>query len=150
MQSLFETNINQVVNVLSRTTDAEIILTSASFIVYEQLKLDDNYRTYLEGVLISEHVFRTGIKPTSYKKSCNLIPGTESKVTDFQVVKKQFSFLSISFVFDSSDQHRSVYDSYNVELAGTKIMTVQAENVSNTYSSFNAAKFDTSEEQDKY
>ena len=53
MQRLFQTNINQAANVLPRTIDAEIILTSAPFIMYEQLKLDDNYRTYLEGVLMS-------------------------------------------------------------------------------------------------
>ena len=53
MQRLFQANINQAANVLPRATDAEIVLTSAPFIMYEQLKLDGNYRTYLEGVLIS-------------------------------------------------------------------------------------------------
>ena len=125
-------------------------LTSAPFIMYKQLKLDDNYRTHLEGVLISEHVLRTGIKPMLYQKSYKLIAGTESKVINYQVANKQFSFLSISLVYDSSDQHRRIYDSYNAELASTKIKTVQPENASNTYSSFNTVKFDASDEQDKY
>ena len=117
-------------------------LTSSPFIMYKQLKLDDNYRTHLEGVLISEHVLRTGIKPMLYQKSYKLIAGTESKVINYQVANKQFSFLSISLVYDSSDQHRRIYDSYNAELASTKIKTVQLENASNTYSSFNTVKFD--------
>ena len=97
MQRLFETNINQAANALPRIIDTDIILTSVSFIMYEQLKLDGNYRTYLESVLISEHVLRTGIKPTPYQKSYKLITGTESKVINFQGAHKQFSFLSISF-----------------------------------------------------
>ena len=37
---------------------------------------------------------------------------------------KQFSFISISLVFDKSDQHRNVYDSYNFELASKSIKTI--------------------------
>ena len=70
MQRLFQANINQATNVLPRPTDAEIVLTSAPFIMYEQLKLDGNYRTYLEGVLISSHVLRIGSKPTLYIFKC--------------------------------------------------------------------------------
>ena len=51
---------------------------------------------------------------------------------------------------NSSDQHRRVYDSYNAELASTKIKTVRLENAPNTYSSFNTVKFEASNEKDKY
>ena len=61
--------------------------------MYEQLKLDNSYRTYLENVLISEKVLRTGIKPTPYQKSYEIIAGTESKVINFQAANKQFSSL---------------------------------------------------------
>ena len=83
MQRLFETNINQEADALPGTTDTEIILTYAPFIMYEQLKLDDNYRTYLEGVLISEHVLRTRIKLTPYQKSYEIIAGIQSEDIDF-------------------------------------------------------------------
>ena len=53
-------------------------------------------------------------------------------------------------MYDRSDQHSSVYDSYSTELAITKIKSVQLENASNTYSSFNTVKFDTSDAHDKY
>lgn len=60
MQQLFETNINRAADALPGNVDAEIIITSAPYILYEQFKLDDNFRTYLEGVMLSEYVLRWG------------------------------------------------------------------------------------------
>ena len=102
MQKLFETNINQAAGALPRNFNAEIIITSASYIMYEQFKLDDNFRTYLEGVMLSEHVLRAGIKPTPNQKSFKLVIGTESRVVNFQVTTTQFSFYTISLVYDKS------------------------------------------------
>ena len=150
MQKLFETNRNQTADALPRTVDADIFITSAPYIMYKQFKLDNHFRTYLEGVMLSEHVLRTGIKPTPYQKSFELVSGTESRVVNFQAVNKQFSFLAISLVYYKSDQHRSTYDSYNVVLASPKIKSTELENTSNTYSSFNSVKFDTSDVHDKY
>ena len=53
-------------------------------------------------------------------------------------------------MYDKSDQRRSIYDSYNVELASTKIKSIKLENGSNMYSSFNSVKFDTADTHDKY
>ena len=64
MKKIFETNMNQTVNTLPRNIDAEVIITSAPYIMHEQFKLDDNFRTYLEVVMLSEHVLRTRIKHT--------------------------------------------------------------------------------------
>ena len=50
MKKLFETSL-----------DAEIFFTNMVFIQYEQIKLDNNFRTYLESSLLSENVLRTGI-----------------------------------------------------------------------------------------
>ena len=63
---------------------------------------------------------------------------------DFTGANKQFSFFAISLVYDKSDQHRSINDSYNTELVSTKIKSTTLENASNAYSSFNSMKFDTS------
>lgn len=52
--------------------------------MYEQLKLDDNYRTYLKGVMLSERILRTGIKPTLYQKIFELVVGTESRIINVQ------------------------------------------------------------------
>ena len=45
-------------------------------------------------------------------------------------------------MYDKSNQQRSIYDSYNVELASTKIKSITLENASNTYGTFNSVKFD--------
>ena len=73
MQKLFETNKNQTTDALPRTVDADIVFTSAPYTMYEQFKLVDNFRTYLEGVMLSEHVLRTGIKPTPYQTLNSLL-----------------------------------------------------------------------------
>ena len=83
-------------------------------------------------------------------KSFELVVGTESEVVNLQAANKQFSSLTISLVYDKSDQHRSVYDSYNTELGSTKIKSVELKNASNTYSSFNTVKFNMSDAHDKY
>ena len=66
MQKLFETNVNQNVDALRRIVDADIVFTGAPYIMYEQFQLDDNFKTYLEGAMQSQHVLRTGIKPTHH------------------------------------------------------------------------------------
>ena len=145
MQKLFETNINRTADALPRTIDANIVITSAPYIMYKQFIMHNNFRTYFKGVMLSEHVLRTRIKPTPYQKSFELVNVTESRVVNFKAANKQFSFLSISLVCDKSDQHRSIYDSSNVELASTKIKSIKLENASNTYNSLNSVNFDTSD-----
>ena len=150
MQKLFEANANQANDALHRSVDAETIITSAHYIQYQQFQLDGNFKTYLEEMLQSEHVLRTGIKPTPYQKSYELIVGTQSRVIDFTGENKQFSFFTILLVDDNSDQHRSIYDSYNVERASKNIKSITLENASNTYSTFNSVKFDTEDSQDQF
>ena len=79
MQRLFQTNVNQSTNALLTSVNARIVFTSAPYIMYRQFKLDDNFKTYLEGTMLSEHVLRTGIKPTSYQKLFELVAGSESR-----------------------------------------------------------------------
>ena len=43
MQRPFETNVNEAPDAAPRTVNAEIIFTSAPYIMYEQLKFDNNY-----------------------------------------------------------------------------------------------------------
>ena len=58
--------------------------------------------------MLSERVLRTAIKPTLYQKSFELVIGTESRVLNIQAANKQFSFFTISLVFDRSDQQVSM------------------------------------------
>ena len=108
--------------------------------MYEQFKLDDNYRTYLKGIMISNNVLRTGIQPTPYQKSYEMVHGSQSRTVTFEASARQFSFLEFSLVYDSSDKHKSIYDSYNAEVASVQISLIKLENTSDTYSEFNTIK----------
>ena len=121
MQKLFETNTNQSTDALPTSIDADIVFTGVRHIMCEQFQLDDNFKTYLEGTIQSEHVLRTRIKRAPYQESFELVRGIESRVVDFTGANKQSCFSAVSLVYDKSNQHRSIYDSYNVELASTKL-----------------------------
>ena len=69
---------------------------------------------------------------------------------DFRSTNKRFSFLEISIVYNKSDQHNSIYYSYNIELASTKTKLIKLENASNTYSSFNEIKFDADDKDNEF
>ena len=102
MKKLFETNVKQNAGALPRTVDADIFFTRAPYIMYEQFQLDSNFKTKLQGTMQSEHMLRTGIKPTPYQKSFELVTGTESRIVDFTGTNKQFSFFTISLVYDKT------------------------------------------------
>ena len=57
---------------------------------------------------------------TPYQQSFEINTGTQSINVNFVGANRQFAFLEVSLVHDKSDQHRTIYDSYNVEIAATK------------------------------
>ena len=101
-QNLFETKANQTNDASPTTVDAKIILTVTVYLLFKQFKLDDNYCAYLKGIMISNKVLRTGIKKTPYQKTYELVTGAQSRTITFESSNKQFSFLEILLVFDSS------------------------------------------------
>ena len=129
--------------------DANIYFNSTPYIQHEIFKLNDTFDAYLRKTLQSKRVLRTGIKPSPYQKTYEINVETQTAVIEFKGVNKQFSFLEISLVYDKSEQHNSVYDSYNAELAATHITSVQLENLNNKYGEINK-KYDLTEEHDKY
>ena len=76
--------------------------------------------------------------------------GSQSKTFTFTNAFKQFAFLEFSLVFDRSDQHLNIYDSYNAEVAAVSLKNMKLQNASNTYSEFNAMKFDLEDEEDRF
>ena len=108
--------------------DANVFYHSAPYIQYKQIKLNDTFDKYISKALRSKRVLMTGIKPTPYQKTFEVNVGRQSYVVDFKGTNKQFSFLEISLVYGKSEQHNSVYDSYNAELAAVLIGSVQLEN----------------------
>ena len=127
--------------------DANIFFSSTPYLQYAQIKLNDTFNKYITKALQSKRVLRTGIKPTPYQKTFEVNTGTQSHVVEFKGANKQFSFTEISLVHDKSEQHNSVYDSYNIELAATRIASVQLENLNNKYGEINR-KYDLTEEHD--
>ena len=104
--------------------DANIYFSSTPYLQYAQIKLNDTFNKYITKALQSKRVLRTGIKPTPYQKTFEVNTGTQSHVLEFKGANKQFSFIEISLVYDKSEQHSSIYDSYNIELAATRIASV--------------------------
>ena len=90
------------------------------------------------------------IKKTSYQKTYELIRGAQSRTITFERSNKQFSFQEISLIFDSSHQDKSIYDSYNAEVALTTVSPIRLENASDTCREFNTVKFDLTDEHDKH
>ena len=150
MSRLFESKAQLAQNAAIPQPDAKIILTAAPYLLYHQFNLEDTYRTYLEGALVSSRKLRGGLKLFPYQKSYELVAGGQSKTFNFTNAFKQFEFLEISLVWDKSDQHSTIYDSYNAEIAATHIKSIKLQNASNTYSEFNTVKFDLTDEEDKY
>ena len=151
MSRLFESKANLAdANTAIPAPDVKIILDSAPFLLYHQFNLEDTYRTYLEGALVSSRKLRGGIKLFPYQKSYEIVAGAQSKTFNFTNAFKQFEYLEISLVYDKSDQHVTIYDSYNAEIAATHIKSVKLQNASNTYSEFNTVKFDLEDDDDKY
>ena len=138
MSRLFESKSN----LAAATTavgkpDAKITLDSAPYFLFHQFSLEETYRAYLEGTMISNQVLRTGLKFYPYQKSYELVIGSQSKTFTFTNAFKQFAFLEFSLVFDKSDQHLNIYNSYNAETAAKSIKYIKLQNASNTYSEFN-------------
>ena len=51
-QKLFETKANQANDALPTSVDVKVILIATPYAFFLQFKLDDNYRAYLEGIMI--------------------------------------------------------------------------------------------------
>ena len=97
--------------------DAKIIFTKASFVQYEQLLLDKNFRQYLETIMVSTKMLRMGAQKTL--NSLNI---------DFLASNSQFDWLELSLVYDKSDKYTTMYDSYNVEMAAKTIKSIKLSN----------------------
>ena len=151
MSRLFESKTNLANDAqYPDTVDAKIILDSAPYLLFHQFSLEDTYRAYFEGAMISNQILRTGLKFSPYQKSYELVTGAQSKTFTFTNAFKQFAFLEFSLVFDKSDQHLNIYDSYNAETAATSIKYIKLQNASNTYSEFNTIKFNLEDEEDRF
>ena len=100
MKRLSESRKVLSANLAPLSPEAKIIFTKAPFIQYEQLLLDKNVM---------------GGKKTPIQKTCEISTGQDSSNIDFLGANRQFDWIEIFIVYDKSDKHTSIYDSYSVE-----------------------------------
>ena len=58
-----------------------------------------------------------------------------------KVCERQLDWLKIYLVYDKSDIHTTLYDSYNAKCAARMIKNIELSNISDTYSATNTMKF---------
>ena len=143
MKRLFESRKVLVSTAAILAPDAKIIFTEAPFIQYEQTLHDKNFRQYLEIIMVSKKILRMGAQKTPTQKAYEINVGQDSLDIDFLVVQRRFDSLELSIVYDKSDKHTTIYDSYNVELAAKTIKSVKLSNFTEIYSLTNEKKYMT-------
>ena len=63
-------------------SDAEILFTRATFIQYEQILLDKNFRQHLETIMVSKKI-RMGAQKTPIQKTYKIEQGSDSLNVEF-------------------------------------------------------------------
>ena len=66
-----------------------------------------------------------GPQKTLIQKTYEINVGQDSLDIDILGANRQFHWIKLSLVYDKSDKHTSVYDSYNVEMASKRIKVVR-------------------------
>ena len=126
-------------------TNAQIVFLKAPFIQYEQILLTKNFRQYLETIMLLSKVLRMGIQKTPYQKTYELQMGPEEFTVDFKGCKRQSDWLEISLVYDKSDKHLTIYNSYTAECTA-KMINVSSSQTFPTPT----AQFDTLNDNQKH
>ena len=147
LNRLFETNAK--LDIIPNKPDAQIIFHNISYISYPQITLDDKFLAYLNAILRSRSALRIGVILSPYQQRFEINVGTHSLKVNFRGLNKQIEWLEISLVFDKSDQHQTVYENYDFELATEYVQLVALENASTTYSLTGQLEYNVSNEGGK-
>ena len=115
MKRLFESKKVLAAGSAVPSPDAKIIFTKAAFIQFEQILQDKNFRQYLETIMVSKKIQRIGAQKIPIDKTYEINNGTDTINVDFLVANRQFDWLDLSIVYDKSDKHTTIYDSYNLK-----------------------------------
>ena len=143
MGKLFESRKPLAANAAIQEPDAQIIFTKAPFVQYEQILLDKNFRQHLETIMVSKKKLRMGAQKTPIQKTYEIQKGSDSLNIEFFGANRQFDWIEISIVPDKSDKHKTIYDSYNREMAAQLIKSLKLTNFTELYSLTNEKKYDT-------
>ena len=110
---------------------------------YEEILLDKNFRQHLETIMVSKKILRMGAQKTPIQKTYEIQKGSDSLNIEFFGANRQFDWIEISIVPDKSDKHKTIYDSYNREMAAQLIKSLKLTNFKELYSLTNEKKYDT-------
>ena len=141
MKRLFESRNFLILGAALTTPKSKIIFTKAPYIQYEQILLVKNFRQYLETIIISKKILRMGAQKTSIQKICKINVGQDSLDINFLGAKRQFDWIELSLVYNKSDKHTLIYDSYNVEMVSKITKSVRLTNFTEIYSLTNKKKY---------
>ena len=148
LNKLFESN--KKVDNIPRNPDAQIIYHDHPYIHYQQIALDDNFLPYLNASLRAKTALRTGIYDVPYQQSFEMKVSLQSRKVNFYGFAAQFEFIEVSLVYDRSDQHQTIYNSYDLELAACNIQSLTLENATSTYSITGVVEYNIDNENDKH
>ena len=140
IRKLLESRKPLAANTAIPDPDAEIIFTRAPFVKYEQILLDKNFRQHLETIMVSKKILRMGAQKTPIQKTYEIQKGSDSLNVEFLGANRQFDWIEISIVPDKSDKHKTIYDSYNREMAAQLIESLKLTNFTELYSLTNEKK----------
>ena len=85
-----------------------------------------------------------------YQQSFEINTCTQSINVNFVSTNRQFAFLEVSSGYDKIEQHKTIYNSYNAEIAAAKMQSLKTENASITYALTNKIKFDVDAADETY
>ena len=120
--------------------DAKII-TRVQLIQYEQLLLDNIFRQHLEIIIVSKKKLRMATQKSPIHKTYEINVGAYTLEIEFLGSNRQFDWLEFSLVYNKSDQHATIYDSYNFELAAKSIKSIRLFTFTEIYSLTNEKKY---------
>ena len=83
MEKLLESRKVLAANAAIPKVDAEIIFTKASYIQYEQILLDKNFRQHLETIMVSKKILRMGAQKTLIQKTYEIKKCSDSLNVEF-------------------------------------------------------------------
>ena len=141
---------NADVNGTPGVPNAQIVLLKTPYIQYKELTLSTNFRQYLETILFSSKVLRMGIQKTPCQKTYKLQTGQQDFTVDFIGINRQFDCVELLLVYDKSNKHLTICDSYNAKCAAKLVKSLDFVNVSEEHSATNMLKCDTTNDLHKH
>ena len=81
-----------------------------------------------------------GAQKIPIQKTYEINVGQNSLNIEFLGANRQFDWIELYLVYDKSDKHTTIYDSYDVEMASKAIKLVRLTNFTKIYSLTNEKK----------